>query len=170
VLKVPCNLKAQSNGHLQLLCKARGPYVLQLCKHTFSPRGAQAAISCCASTPAGVSPCQSSRLTALPTHTTSIRIPLLPDIDLGARARIRPRAVNKALLDIACEAVKCLIDVNVALSRDLEEGDAELVSKRLALFCRDGALFFPVALVADEDLVDTFGGVLLDVGEPCADV
>jgi len=34
----------------------------------------------------------------------------------------------------------------------------------------DGALFFPVAFVADEDLVDAFGGVLFDVGEPGADV
>lgn len=40
----------------------------------------------------------------------------------------------------------------------------------MALFCGDGALLFPVALVADEDLVDALGGVLLDVGEPCADV
>ena len=28
----------------------------------------------------------------------------------------------------------------------------------------------PVALVADEDLVDTLAGMLLDVGVPCADV
>ena len=32
----------------------------------------------------------------------------------------------------------------------------------------DLALFFPVAFVADEDLVDAFGCVLLDVGEPGA--
>ena len=35
---------------------------------------------------------------------------------------------------------------------------------------RDGAFLLPVALVADEDLVDAFGGVLFDVGEPGADV
>ena len=33
-----------------------------------------------------------------------------------------------------------------------------------------GAFLFPVAFVADEDLVDAFGGVLFDVGEPGADV
>jgi hypothetical protein len=109
-------------------------------------------------------------LTALPTHPPTIRIALLSDIDLGRRTRIRPRAINEALLDVRGEAVKRLIHVDVALSRDLEERDAEFVSKRLALFCRDGALFFPVALVANEYLVDALGGVLLDVGEPCADV
>jgi hypothetical protein len=39
-------------------------------------------------------------LTALATHTPTIRIALLPDIDLGRRTRVRPRAVNKALLDV----------------------------------------------------------------------
>lgn len=92
------------------------------------------------------------------------------DIDLGSGGLIRPGSIDKALLDIAGEAVKRLVDVDVALGRDLEEGDAEFVGEGLALFCGDGALLFPVALVADEDLVDAFGGVLLDVGEPCADV
>jgi hypothetical protein len=34
----------------------------------------------------------------------------------------------------------------------------------------DGALLFPVAFVADEDFVHAFCCVLLDVGEPGADV
>jgi hypothetical protein len=38
----------------------------------------------------------------------------------------------------------------------------------LALFRGDGALLLPVAFVADQDLVDAFTGVLLDVGEPCS--
>ena len=36
--------------------------------------------------------------------------------------------------------------------------------------CADGAFFFPVAFVADEDFVYAFAGVLFDVGEPGADV
>jgi hypothetical protein len=34
----------------------------------------------------------------------------------------------------------------------------------------DCALFFPVAFIPDEDFVDAFAGVLLDVGEPCANI
>jgi hypothetical protein len=94
----------------------------------------------------------------------------LPDVDLGAGGRVGPRAVDEARLDVRGERVEGLVDVDVALGRDLEEGDAELVGQRLALLRGDGALFLPVALVADEDLVDALGGVLLDVGEPRADV
>jgi hypothetical protein len=63
-----------------------------------------------------------------------------------------------------------LVDVDVALCGDLEERNAEFVGEGLATLCADGALLLPVALVADEDLVDAFGGVLLDVGEPGANV
>lgn len=38
------------------------------------------------------------------------------------------------------------------------------------MFLRDDALVLPVALVADENLVDTLGGVLLYVLEPGSDV
>jgi len=94
----------------------------------------------------------------------------LPNIHLWPRLLIRPRTIDQPRLDIRCERVEGLVNVDVALCADLEEGDAEFVCKRLALFCGNCALFFPVALVANEDLVDAFGGVLLDVGEPCADV
>ena len=92
------------------------------------------------------------------------------NIDLGGSRLIRPSGIDKTLLDVAGEAVKRLIDVDVALGRDLEEGDAEFVGEGLAALGADGALLFPIALVADEDLVDAFGGVLLDVGELRADV
>jgi hypothetical protein len=81
-----------------------------------------------------------------------------------------PRAVDQPLLDVCGQAVEGLVDVDVALCRDLEERDAEFVCERLTALRGDGALLFPVALVANEDLVDAFGGVLLDVGEPRADV
>jgi hypothetical protein len=38
------------------------------------------------------------------------------------------------------------------------------------LLGRNSALLLPVALVADEDLVDAFRGVLFDVGEPRSNV
>ena len=63
-----------------------------------------------------------------------------------------------------------MVDVDVALCRYLEEGNAEFVCESLAALCADGALLLPVALVADENLVDALGCVLLDVGEPGADI
>ena len=83
------------------------------------------------------------------------------------RAWLHPRGVDDALLYIGRETVESLVDIDVALSRHFHEGNAELVGEGLALFCRDGALLFPVAFVADEDFIDAFGGVLFDVGEPC---
>lgn len=78
--------------------------------------------------------------------------------------------IDEPFLDIACEAVEGLLDVDVALCADFEEGDAQLVGEGLTLFRADCALFLPVAFVPDEDLVDAFAGVLFDVGEPRADV
>jgi hypothetical protein len=108
-------------------------------------------------------------LTALPAHPR-IRTALPTNIHFGRSRLVRPRSVDQPLLDVAGQRVESLVDVDVALGRDLQEGDTEFVGESLALFCGDGALLFPVAFVANEDLVDAFGGVLLDVGEPCADV
>jgi hypothetical protein len=78
--------------------------------------------------------------------------------------------IDEALLDVGGEAIECLVDVDVALGGHLEEGDTELVGEGLALFGADHALLLPVALVSDQDLVDTFGSVLLNVLEPGSDV
>ena len=78
--------------------------------------------------------------------------------------------VHQSLLDICREGEKGLFDVDVALCADFHEWDAELVGEGLTLFCAYGTLLFPVALVANQDLVDAFAGVLFDVGEPGADV
>lgn len=78
--------------------------------------------------------------------------------------------VDDALLDVRGQVVKGLVNVDVALSRDLEEWDAQLLGQSLALLSRDGALLLPVALVAYQDLVDALGGVLLYVCEPGADI
>lgn len=108
-------------------------------------------------------------LTALSTHACICTV-LSAYIHLWRSRLVCPRRVNQPLLDIASQAVKGLVNIDVALCRDLEERNAELVSEGLSLFCRDGALLFPVTLVADKDLVDALGGVLLNVGEPCADI
>ena len=83
---------------------------------------------------------------------------------------LRLLGVDDTLLDVACKAEEGLLDVDVRFGADFHEWDAKLVGKCLALFGRDRALLFPVALVADKDFVDAFGCVLLNVGEPCADV
>lgn len=76
--------------------------------------------------------------------------------------------IDDALLDVRSETVEGLLDVDIRLCGDFEEGDIELVGECLALFCRYGTLLFPVAFVAYENLVDALGGVLLDVGKPSA--
>ena len=108
-------------------------------------------------------------LTALSAHS---RIASICPANIHPRLRrlIRARGVNQSLFDIACERIEGLVHVYVALRADLKKRDAELVCEGLSLFCGDGALLFPVALVAYQDLVDALGGVLFDVGEPCADI
>lgn len=98
--------------------------------------------------------------TALPPRIT----PRLPNRDTAlVRRRIRPRRIDDAALNVAREAEEGLFHVDVSLCRDLHKGDAELVGERLALLGRDGSLLLPVALVANQDLVDALGRVLLDV-------
>ena len=92
------------------------------------------------------------------------------DGDGGLLLLLRLLGVDDALLDVACKAEECLLDVDVRFRANLHEGNAELVGKGLTLLGRNGALLFPVTLVADQDLVDALGCVLLNIGEPCADV
>lgn len=108
-------------------------------------------------------------LAALSAHT-SVRAPCVANIHRWAGCLVRSCAIDKSLLDVGRERVKCLIDVDVTLCGDFEERNAEFVGEGLATLCADGALLLPIALVSDEDLIDAFGCVLLDVGEPGADV
>lgn len=108
-----------------------------------------------------------SRLAAFASHAA---VRLVAYVDASGGTGLVLGVVDESLLDIGGEGVESLVDVDVALRRDLEEGDAELVGEGLALLFGDDALVLPVALVADEDLVDALGGVLLYVLEPGADV
>lgn len=92
------------------------------------------------------------------------------DVDGALLLLLGLLGVDDALLDVRGEGEEGLFHVDVGLGADLHEGDAELVGERLALLRRHRALLLPVAFVADEDLVDALGGVLLDVGKPGADV
>lgn len=90
--------------------------------------------------------------------------------DIHRRRGLVLARVDDALLYVGRERVEGLIDVDVALGRHLEEGDAQLVRQRLALLRAHRPLLLPVALVADQDLVDALGGVLLHVCEPGPDI
>lgn len=84
--------------------------------------------------------------------------------------RLRCLGVYNALLDVAREAEEGLLNVDVAFGRDLHEWYSKLVGKCLALLSRDSALLFPITFVANQDLVDAFSCMLLDVREPRSDV
>lgn len=104
---------------------------------------------------------------------------------LSSRATVRARALVymksrsarliglrgvHALLDVRRKIVEGLLDVDVVLGRNLQERDAQLIRQLLSLFGRHSPLLLPVTLVADENLVYPFAGVLFDVREPGADV
>lgn len=112
--------------------------------------------------------CFDSFLTAVLARAAS----WLTAVDVNGRLLLLLRllGVDDALLDVACKAEECLLDVDVRFRANLHEGNAELVGKGLTLLGRNGTLLFPVTLVANQDLVDALGRVLLNVREPCADV
>ena len=61
-------------------------------------------------------------------------------------------------LDIRCKAVECLLNVDVVLSRNLEEGNTEFISELLALFGRDCPFssqshLFPMRILCTPSLV-----------------
>jgi hypothetical protein len=72
--------------------------------------------------------------------------------------------------DFAGHGGEGLLDVGGVLGRGLEEGDAEAVSKVLGGVVVDDLLGGQVALVSDEELVDVFAGVAVDLLEPLLDV
>ena len=112
--------------------------------------------------------CCDSFLTAVLASATSWLTTV--DVDRRLFLLLRLLSVDDALLDVACKAEEGLLDVDVRFRADFHEGDAELVGKGLTLLGGNGALLFPVTLVANKDLVDALGRVLLNVGKPCADV
>jgi len=116
-------------------------------------------------------------------HTSSLAAPLSRPLILSAsstdshivtcctRRRSWSRCslcINDPLFDLASQLEERLFHANVALRTDFHERNAELICKSLTLRSADLALLLPVAFVTDQDLVDAFGCVLLDVGEPGA--
>ena len=110
-----------------------------------------------------------STLATFPPHRRHTAI-LVRNVDTLLHAQIRFRGIDNPLLDVRRQAVERLFDVDVALRRHLHERDPQLVCQLLAPLYRNDSLLFPVAFVANQDLVDAFRGVLFDVGEPSSDI
>jgi len=78
--------------------------------------------------------------------------------------------IDQSCLDIPRKSEEGLFNTLVNLGRRLHELDTKLLSKFPSLlFCND-PFVIPVRLVSDQDLVYSFGSVLLDVGVPRTDI
>lgn len=92
----------------------------------------------------------------------------------AAVRRIEPRLrglvllahVIDALLDVTGQAEECFLHIDVTLSRHFQEWYPELIGESLTLFSGNYSLLFPIALVTDKDLVDTFRCVLFHIRKP----
>jgi hypothetical protein len=74
-------------------------------------------------------------------------------------------------MDEPCQCEKRLLDTLVHLCRSLhEQVDAQLISELARLLLCNRPLVRPVRLVADEDLVDIFRDILVDIRVPCSDI
>jgi len=109
-------------------------------------------------------------LATLSAHAAPHAAPLLCNIDASRPALVCLGCVDYSFLNVGGEGVEGLLNVDVALGRDLKKGDAELVGELLALLGADSTLLFPVAFVANKNLVNALAGVLLDIREPCANI
>lgn len=80
--------------------------------------------------------------------------------------RLLRRRVQQSLHDLSRETQERVLDIDVGLGGRLDELYTEGVGEGLTLFLRNDPLFVPIALVANQDLVDVLACVLLDVAEP----
>lgn len=62
-------------------------------------------------------------------------IGLVTNVDAGTGRLVVLGAIDETLLDIGGQTVESFVDVDIALRRDLEKRDAELVGQSLALLC-----------------------------------
>jgi hypothetical protein len=75
-----------------------------------------------------------------------------------------------ASLDLRGHGKKGLFDVLGRLGRSLQKLDTEGISKLLALLRRDDTLGGQIGLVTDQQLVDIFSGVPVDLVQPLLDI
>jgi len=85
---------------------------------------------------------------------------------LGVLAALLGLRDSDSVLDFTRHQSEGLLYIFAILGRGLEEANIKVFSEFLTLFEGDSALFFQVALVADEDARDVVRGVLLDLTHP----
>ena len=74
-------------------------------------------------------------------------------------------------MDERCQCEKRLLDTLVHLCRSFhEQADAQLIGELARLLLCNSPLVRPVRLVADENLVDIFQDILVDIRMPCPDI
>lgn len=70
---------------------------------------------------------------SLAAFASGAALALVTDVDTGAGGLIVLGAVDETLLDIGGKAVEGLVNVDVALGGNLEEGDSQFVGQGLSL-------------------------------------
>jgi len=80
------------------------------------------------------------------------------------------RGSPHSILDLFGHCQERLLNVGSVLRRSLEEGDAQLIGKFLRNAVLDDLLTGQVGLVADEELINAFGGITINLLEPLLDV
>lgn len=90
--------------------------------------------------------------------------------DLHARLGVVGGSSAHPLLDLAGHCQEGLFDVAGVLGGGLEEGNAQAVGELLGDLVVDNLLLGHIALVADEKLVNTLGGVAVNLLQPLLDV
>jgi hypothetical protein len=113
-------------------------------------------------------------------NTTALSAAVLPRVPISAGNIIQRNAmlrlwicglrINYSLLDVRRQRIKCLVNIDIGLGRDLHEGYSKLIRQSLSLLLGHNTLLFPITFVTDEDLVDAFCSVLLHVCEPSPDI
>jgi hypothetical protein len=71
---------------------------------------------------------------------------------------------------VPCKSEECFFYTLIDFGARLHEPNTKLVRESFTLFGCDLALVLPVRFVPNEDLVHTFGRVLLDICMPRSDI
>jgi len=80
------------------------------------------------------------------------------------------RGRSHSILDLLGHRQECLLNVGGVLRRGFKEGDVQLIGKFLRNAVLDDLLTGQVGLVTDEELVNAFGGITINLLEPLLDV
>lgn len=109
-------------------------------------------------------------LATLPTYGRAHAAVLIRYTNALRHAGLWLGGINDSFLDVGCQAVEGLLNIDVPFCGYLHEWNAKLIGQLLTSFRRYGSLLFPVTLVPNQDLIHAFRSMLLDVRKPSPDV